>query len=155
MVKTVLFSIIVLFAFISCQNESNPVSTIHDHSFVAKVGAENWQGKSYVDFARSEKQSLFLIPDNKEDYLVLSFEFNGVGEYLLEDSSVSLVETIGGDVLKATYHSVYKQNDILVVSFFDENSGIIKGSFSSHIKKESETILVSSEQFEANFININ
>jgi len=155
MIKTVLYSAIFLFAFISCQNESNPVSTVHEHSFVAEVGSENWQGKSYIDFANKEKQNLFLIPENKTDYLVIGFEFNGVGEYLLTDSSVSLVETIGGDVLNEIYRSVYQQGDILTINFFDENSGTIKGYFSSHIKKGSATILVISENFEANFINVN
>jgi len=151
--KKFMFLLFVIPLLSSCQNGNNPVDNNNEFIFTAKVGNNNWQGKSYLDFANDNEQALFLMPDENFNYLVISFKFNGIGEYNISNSKAALVETIGGDVIKGKYHSSSQQNDVLIIDYFDENKGIIKGTFNFKIVKQSSTIDVTGGNFTANFIN--
>lgn len=150
-----IFPFVIIFLFlIGCQNDNNPVSSKHEYSFTAKVGNEFWQGKSYLDFGANESQNLFLIPDDKYDYLRIKIKFQGEGEYQITDSNAVLVETVGGDVNVGTYYSISQQN-ILKIDYYDQIEGIIKGTFNLKIEKQKSIIEITDGVFKANFININ
>lgn len=151
-------NLIVLAAFIlllaGCNNENCPVSSDFEYYFTAKVGQEIWEGECYLDFANEDRQNLFLIPDNNQNYLIAKINFNGIGEYFLSDSSVILIETDGGDVISGRYYSISNPDNTLNIEAYDETMSVINGSFNFKIRKQSITIDVTSGEFKANFINV-
>jgi hypothetical protein len=153
--KTIISCIVISSIIFCCSDNSNnnPVSTEHEYSFSAKVANAKWQGRSYLDFANSDKQYLFLVPDGSYNYLTIKIPFHGIGEYQLGDSDAVLVETIGGDVLDGRYYSFSGSNDVLKINYFDENNEVIEGSFNFKIKKLNSVIEVKEGSFRANFIN--
>ncbi len=149
--------IIVLFIIVlaGCNNENCAGSSDDEYHFSAKVGQEYWEGECYLDFANEDKQNLFLVPESQENYLRIMIDFEGVGEYVISDSSAVLTETIGGDVLIGEYYAIGNNNSKLIIDKYDAVEGIVGGRFDFKIRKQSSIIDVKEGEFSANFINVN
>ena len=151
--KLTIFCIsLILFA---CQRDYNVISPKNEYNFNAIVGNEEWQGDCYLDFANANYQNLFLSPNNNYNYIRVKFNFNGIGEYILNDSCAALEETIGGDVHFGTYYSYSNIDDKLVISHYDKTEKTITGLLNFKLKKDSTIIRVNSDFYNAWFINQN
>lgn len=137
-----------------CNNDNYTGNSDDEYHFNAKVGQESWEGECYLDFANEDKQNLFLVPYNRQEYIIITIDFNGIGEYAISDSSAVLVETVGGDVLIGEYYSVDNLNNNLKIDNYDDITDVINGTFSFKIRKQLINIDVKSGEFKANFINV-
>ena len=121
-----------------------------DSKFNAVIDNENWIGECYLCFLE-DKECIYFYPNDKYHHLAINLNFEGVGEYTINDSSAALVKVGAVDILMGIYYSNGNPENKIVITNFDEKNEFVEGYFQFSYNYNSKVVNCKSSYFKAYF----
>jgi hypothetical protein len=121
---------IVAIVALSCRSSTEP--SVPVGTFTGQWKGQLWEGEAHATLA-GDQLFLFGAQPVNAGYMPLevvriSVDFHGVGTYVLDSTSVTFEELIGGDVVGAAYSGVGPGAGVLEVTSYGGLWGTIEGT---------------------------
>ena len=121
-----------------------------DSNFNAVIDNENWIGECYLCFLE-DKECIYFYPNDKYHHLAIFLNFDGVGEYVIDDSTAALVKKSGNDLLNGIYYSNGNTENKIVITNYDMKNEFVEGYFQFSYNYNSKVVNCKSSYFKAYF----
>jgi hypothetical protein len=145
----VIFSLATLFSF-SCEHSVVPNAS--HYYFEIKLNGSRWYGRSEAELRKNGQlvvwgikgESLALFED-----IFVEITFNGEGTYKINSQKAVWRSWEGGDVIVGFVASKGSNMDKLIITKYDQSTGIIQGTCSFEAGSENRVIKFTEGQFVA------
>ena len=118
--------------------------------FSAVIDNDNWVGECYLCFLE-DNECIYFYPNYKYHHIAIFLDFNGVGEYAINDSTAALVKADAVDILMGIYYSNGNPENKIIITNYDEKNEFVEGHFQFSYNYNSKVVNCKSNYFKAYF----
>lgn len=126
---------LVFLTLLACDKKDSDAEDLSKGVFFTQKNQIDWNGTTQL--LLTESDTLIFLGDGDgidNGLLTIKLKFKGKGLYQIENSHAIYYDTLGDDAIIAKYATESGKKFNFVISEYDENEGLIEGTFNVTLK---------------------